>query len=61
MNYELEFDNLFADYDAEKVKKDATYFKIKNDLELKDKRVMEGSERSKVNMGLGYVKESKVP
>ena len=37
INYEEEFDELFATYEKEKVKKDATYFQIKSDLELKDK------------------------
>ena len=44
MNYELEFDQLFADYDEEKVRKDATYFRIKNDLEVKDQRTKEQAE-----------------
>ena len=39
MDYEQEFDQLFTDFDESKVKKDATYFKIKNDLELKEKRL----------------------
>ena len=34
IDYEEEFEALFANYDEEKVKKDQTYYKIKKDLEI---------------------------